>query len=71
MYFQGRRGPRGRNRARGRNRGEDHGFVRGNRPKSYNNNNQMSGPKSVRGRGPRRYQPSTQNSFEAPAQNRQ
>ncbi|KAM0017421.1 putative Btz domain, protein MLN51 plant [Helianthus debilis subsp. tardiflorus] len=70
-YNEGRRVPRGRNRARGRNRGEDHGFVRGNRPKTYNNNNQMSGPKSVRGRGPRRYQPSTQNSFEASAQNRQ
>ncbi|KAK1416827.1 hypothetical protein QVD17_25944 [Tagetes erecta] len=70
-YNEGRRGPRGRSRARGRNRGEDHGFARGNRPKSYNNNNQPSGPKSVRGRGPRRYQPATQNSFEAPAQNRQ
>ncbi|KAI3803417.1 hypothetical protein L1987_31568 [Smallanthus sonchifolius] len=70
-YNEGRRAPRGRNRARGRNRGEVNGFVRGNRPKSYNNNNQMSGPKSVRGRGPRRYQPSQPNNFEAPAQSRQ
>lgn len=70
-YDEGRRVPRGRNRARGRNRGEDRGFVRGNRPKAYNNNNQTSAPKSVRGRGPRRYQPSTQKSFDAPTQGRQ
>ncbi|KAI3712038.1 hypothetical protein L1987_70587 [Smallanthus sonchifolius] len=65
-YYERRRIPRGRSRARGRNRGEGRGL-----PKSYNNNNQASGPKSVRGRGPRRYQPSTQNAFDAPEQSRQ
>ncbi|XP_071715970.1 protein MLN51 homolog [Rutidosis leptorrhynchoides] len=71
-YDEGRRVSRGRNRARGgRSRGEDCGFVRGNRPKTFNNSSQNNAPKSVRGRGPRRYQSSSQNSFEAPAQSRQ
>ncbi|KAK9060477.1 hypothetical protein SSX86_021181 [Deinandra increscens subsp. villosa] len=67
-YYERRRGPSGRNRGRGRNQGEGRGL-----PKNYknDNNNQTSGSKSVRGRGPRRYQPSTQNAFEAPAQSRQ
>ncbi|KAL8242671.1 hypothetical protein R6Q59_012973 [Mikania micrantha] len=67
-YDERRRGPRGRNRARGRNQGEGRGY-----PKNYknDNNNQMNGHKSVRGRGPRRYQSSIQNTFETPAQSRQ
>nr|GEU94364.1 hypothetical protein [Tanacetum cinerariifolium] len=69
-YNEGRRVPRGRNRARGRNRGEDHQFTRENRPKAQNNNNQTNTPKSVRGRGPRKYQPSTDKNFGAPAQSR-
>ncbi|KAI3789706.1 hypothetical protein L2E82_02509 [Cichorium intybus] len=73
-YDEGRRVPRGRNRApRGRNRGEDRNFVPGNRPKTYNNNNnnQTNAPRPVRGRGPRKYQPTTQNNFESSSQNRQ
>ncbi|GJU97014.1 protein MLN51 [Tanacetum coccineum] len=69
-YDEGRRVPRGRNRARGRNRGEDRQFARENRPKAQNNNNQTNTPKSVRGRGPRKYQPSTDKNFGAPAQSR-
>ncbi|CAA0824442.1 CASC3/Barentsz eIF4AIII binding [Striga hermonthica] len=55
-------GPRGRNRGRGRNR-----FAQENRPReltsngTQHNNNQDSEPKSFRGRGPRRYQPSSKN----------
>ncbi|GER40135.1 CASC3/Barentsz eIF4AIII binding [Striga asiatica] len=57
-----RSGPRGRNRGRGRNR-----FAQENRPReltsngTQHNNNQDSAPKSFRGRGPRRYQPSSKN----------
>ncbi|PWA64289.1 hypothetical protein CTI12_AA345600 [Artemisia annua] len=71
-YDEGRRLPRGRTRARGRNRGEDRQIARENRPKAQNNNNnnQINAPKSVRGRGPRRYQPSTDKNFGAPAQSR-
>ncbi|KAK4395267.1 protein MLN51, partial [Sesamum angolense] len=67
-----RRGSRGRYRGRGRNRATDRGYAQGNRSREYtnnstqNNNNQSSAPKGVRGRGPRRYQPSYKNSNEAP-----
>ncbi|MFS7992351.1 putative Btz domain-containing protein [Helianthus anomalus] len=67
--YERRRVPRGRNQGHGRNRGEGRGSS-----KNYNNNNNnnnQTGPKSVRGRGPRRYQSSTQDTFEAPAQRRQ
>ncbi|GFZ04141.1 CASC3/Barentsz eIF4AIII binding protein [Actinidia rufa] len=48
-------------------RGADRGNPRGNKPKVYNNNNQNQGPKGVRGRGPRRYEPSWKNNnVEAP-----
>lgn len=76
--LQGRRGSRGRYRGRSRNRGTDRGYAQGNRPKEYtnnntqNNNNQSSAPKGVRGRGPRRYQPSFKKNNEAPiTQNKQ
>lgn len=67
-YDEGRRGSRGNYRGRGKNRGTDRGFVRGgNRPKAYNNgNNQNQAPKTVRGRGPRRYEPPNTNRSEAP-----
>ncbi|KAK2984883.1 hypothetical protein RJ640_008648 [Escallonia rubra] len=70
-YDEGRRVPRGRYRGRGKNRGEDRGFPRGNRSKAYNDNNQNNAPKAVRGRGPRRYQPSMKNGVEALAPHRQ
>ncbi|KAI7986711.1 hypothetical protein LOK49_LG14G01853 [Camellia lanceoleosa] len=56
-YEEGTRNSRGNYRARGKNRGVDRGYTRGNKSKAYNNNNQNNGPKSVRGRGPRRYEP--------------
>lgn len=68
-----RRGSRGRYRGRGRNRGMGRGFAQGSRPREYtntnitqSNNNQKNAPKGVRGRGPRRYQPSFKNNNEAP-----
>ncbi|KAL3840917.1 hypothetical protein ACJIZ3_025508 [Penstemon smallii] len=67
-----RRGSRGLYRSRGRNRGSDRGHARGNRPREYtnnstqNHNNQNNAPNSVRGRGPRRYQPSFKNNNEVP-----
>lgn len=72
LNLQPRRGSRGRLRGRGRNRGTDHGSAQGNRPREYTNNstqninNQNNPRKSVRGRGPRRYQPSFKTSNEAP-----
>ncbi|XP_076889451.1 protein MLN51 homolog [Bidens hawaiensis] len=71
-YHENRRVLRGRNRGRGRNLGEGRGFSRNYDNSNNNNNNQTTGPKSVRGRGPRRYQPFTQNTFvQPPAQSRQ
>ncbi|XP_042061983.1 protein MLN51 homolog [Salvia splendens] len=72
-HEQGRRGARGRHRGRNRNRATDTGFAQVNRPKEYtnnstdNNNYQGSAPKGVRGRGPRRYQPSFKNNNDSPA----
>lgn len=71
-YEEGRRTSRGRYRSRGRSRGAERGYGRGNRPRltpSNNpnkNNNQNNAPKSVRGRGPRRYQPSFKHNNDAP-----
>ncbi|KAL3824339.1 hypothetical protein ACJIZ3_020368 [Penstemon smallii] len=65
-----RRGSKGHHRGRGGNRGSDRGFARVNRSREYtnnrtqNNNNQNNAPKGVRGRGPRRYQPSFKNENE-------
>lgn len=75
--IQRRRGTRGRSRGRGRNRAGDRGYVPGNGLRentdnsTENNNNQNNAPKSVRGRGPRRYQPSSKNKEAPVAQNRQ
>ncbi|XP_051134973.1 protein MLN51 homolog [Andrographis paniculata] len=72
-HEEARRGSKGHYRGRGRNRGSGRGYAQGNRPREYNdynitqpNNNPKIVPKSVRGRGPRRYQPSYKNSNEAP-----
>ncbi|KAK4428072.1 protein MLN51 [Sesamum alatum] len=77
-HEQPRRGSRGRYRGRGRNRATDRGYAQGNRSREFtnnvtlNNNNQSNAPKGVRGRGPRRYQPSYKNNNEAPiTQNKQ
>ncbi|KAA8540432.1 hypothetical protein F0562_024649 [Nyssa sinensis] len=69
-YDEGRRTSRGHYRGRGKYRGGDRGYQRGNRSKAYNNN-QNHAPKAVRGRGPRRYEPSTDNSEAPPTQNKQ
>ncbi|XP_068653476.1 protein MLN51 homolog isoform X2 [Aristolochia californica] len=55
-------------RGRGRHRGPDQrGYVRGSRSRGYDeNNNQNRGPKGVRGRGPRRYEPPPKNNGEIP-----
>ncbi|GFZ11811.1 CASC3/Barentsz eIF4AIII binding protein [Actinidia rufa] len=65
-YEQGTRNSRGQYQGRGKSRGADRGYPRGNKSQAYNNNNQNHGPKSVRGRGPRRYEPSNKNNSEAP-----
>ncbi|PWA84774.1 hypothetical protein CTI12_AA156190 [Artemisia annua] len=69
-YNEGRRGPRGRNRGRGRSRGDNREYLHENRTKALDNNYQNGAPKSMRGRGPRRYRPVTKNNVEAPANNR-
>ncbi|GMI78056.1 CASC3/Barentsz elF4AIII-binding protein [Hibiscus trionum] len=67
QYKEGRRSSRGRYHARSRNRFTDHGYPRGSRPKASGKNyNQNQVPKVVRGRGPRRYEPSMKNSSQAP-----
>ncbi|XP_057474252.1 protein MLN51 homolog isoform X3 [Actinidia eriantha] len=65
-YEQGTRNSRGQYQGRGKSRGADRGYPKGNKSQAYNNNNQNHGPKSVRGRGPRRYEPSNKNNSEAP-----
>ncbi|GAB2269429.1 hypothetical protein Dimus_004347 [Dionaea muscipula] len=57
-FEEGRRSSRGSYRGRGRGRGIDHVFARGNRQRGYDgNDNQTLMARTVRGRGPRRYQP--------------
>ncbi|XVE52125.1 hypothetical protein DITRI_Ditri02bG0097200 [Diplodiscus trichospermus] len=71
-YEEGRRSSRGRYRARIKNRGPDRGYPRGSRSKSFGTkNNQNQALKGVRGRGPRRYEPTMKNSSHAsPTQNK-
>ncbi|KAM3747714.1 hypothetical protein ACB098_05G055700 [Castanea mollissima] len=71
-YDEGRRNSKGQYRGRGKIRGTDRGYPRGNRSKAFNNNNQSQAPKGVRGRGPRRYEPTYRNRSQAPqTENRQ
>ncbi|OAY68769.1 hypothetical protein ACMD2_09730 [Ananas comosus] len=67
-YDQERRRSRGRFRGRGggRTRGGGRGYYRGGRSRNYYDDahNQNRPPKVVRGRGPRRYEPSTKNKSE-------
>ncbi|KAG6669382.1 hypothetical protein CIPAW_01G240300 [Carya illinoinensis] len=63
-YEEGRRNFKGPYRGRGKNRGIHQGYPRGSRPKAYNDQSQT--PKSVRGRGPRRYTPTFKDKSQAP-----
>lgn len=69
--FQERRGSRRRFRGRGRSKsqGAEGGYVRGNRYHTSHDegNNQGRAPRTVRGRGPRRYEPITKNKGDFPA----
>ncbi|KAL7191349.1 hypothetical protein ACSBR2_023430 [Camellia fascicularis] len=67
-YEKGTRNSRGHYRARGKNRGADRGFPTVNKSKAYDNNTQNHAPKGFRGRGPRRYEPSRNNSEAPPTQ---
>lgn len=72
-YEEGRRPSKGYNRGRGKGRGADRGYAQGNRTRGFGgNSNHNVAPKDVRGRGPRRYQPSMKNKSETlPSQNKQ
>ncbi|KAK1358275.1 Btz domain-containing protein [Heracleum sosnowskyi] len=43
-YGEGRKASRGRNRGRGKIQGEERGYARGSRPKTFNNGNQNNAP---------------------------
>lgn len=70
---EGRRSSKGYYRGRGKARSAERGYARGNRSRGYSgSNNQNAAPKDVKGRGPRRYQPSMKNKSEVlPSQNKQ
>lgn len=76
-FIQRKRGSRGRYRGRGMNRTVDRGHYqenRGTKQANYTNQNfngQNNSPKVVRGRGPRRYQPSLNNKEMPITQNKQ
>ncbi|XP_021674366.2 protein MLN51 homolog isoform X2 [Hevea brasiliensis] len=73
-YEQGRRGSKGNFRGRGgKSRAPDRGYARRNKSKTFSNgNNQSQPPKGVRGRGPRKYEPTWKTgSLAPPAQNKQ
>ncbi|XP_042521297.1 protein MLN51 homolog [Macadamia integrifolia] len=73
-HYEGeRRKSKGHYRGHGKNRGVDHGNARGSRSRGYGNgNNQNNSSKSVRGRGPRRYEPPANYNSEPPTnQNKQ
>ncbi|KAF5453170.1 hypothetical protein F2P56_028095 [Juglans regia] len=62
-YEEGRINSKGHYRGRGKNQSVDRGYSRGSRSKVYNNQSQA--PKSVRGRGPRRFEPTFKNKSQA------
>lgn len=65
--YEERRSSKVQYRGRGRARGTDRGYARGGRSRAYNgSSNQNAAPKTVRGRGPRRYQPLSKNRGEGP-----
>ncbi|KAF5203171.1 Mln51-like protein [Thalictrum thalictroides] len=69
------RNTKGQYRGRGKNRGVDRRPARGNRSSAYDGRNTQSQPnqpvRTVRGRGPRRYEPSTRSNRETQTQNKQ
>ncbi|XP_043724488.1 protein MLN51 homolog [Telopea speciosissima] len=74
IHYEGeRRKSKSHYRGPGKNRGTDHGNARGTRSRGYSNsNNQNHSSKSVRGRGPRRYEPPAKYNSEPPTnQNKQ
>ncbi|XP_052875707.1 protein MLN51 homolog isoform X2 [Gossypium arboreum] len=65
-YTEGRRSSRGRYRAHSKNVVQDHGYSTGSRSKAFGKNyNQNQAPKAVRGRGPKRYEPTMKNGCQA------
>lgn len=72
-YEEGRMLSKGNYRGRGKVRGAERGYARGSRMRGYGgSNNQNAAPMDVKGRGPRRYQPSMKNKSEVlPPQNKQ
>ncbi|XP_073007797.1 protein MLN51 homolog isoform X1 [Typha latifolia] len=70
-YDEERRRSKGRFRGRGggKTRGTDHGYFRGNRSHTHydDGNNQNQAPRTVRGRGPRRYEPLAKSNRESQA----
>ncbi|CAN0878278.1 Protein MLN51 homolog [Linum grandiflorum] len=68
-YDQGRRNSRGGFRGRGgKGRGPEQGYGRRNRSGAFSNGNtQSQAPKGVRGRGPRKYEPSWNNNSQGPS----
>ncbi|KAL5973012.1 hypothetical protein ACLOJK_039819 [Asimina triloba] len=65
-YEEERRRSKGHFRGRGRYRGTDRGYVRGNRSRVYDDNNiQNRDQRTVRGRGPRRYEPHWKGNYTA------
>ncbi|PIA65185.1 hypothetical protein AQUCO_00100582v1 [Aquilegia coerulea] len=69
------RNTKGQYRGRGKNRGVDRRPARGNRSSGYDGRNTQNQPnqpvRTVRGRGPRRYEPPTRNNRETQTQNKQ
>ncbi|XP_047310170.1 protein MLN51 homolog [Impatiens glandulifera] len=61
-----RRNNGGQNGAGRKYQGENRGYPRGNKAK-FNNDNQINGPKTVRGRGPRRYGNAVKTHIEVPS----
>lgn len=50
VFSQGRKASRGRNRGRGKIQGEEGGYARGSRPKTFNNGNQNNAPNNQNSR---------------------
>ncbi|XP_031493955.1 protein MLN51 homolog [Nymphaea colorata] len=69
QYNEGKRGSKGRFRGRGRGRGRERGFARGSRSRYFDENMDKTSnqpPRTVKGRGPRKYEPLSKNQAETP-----
>ncbi|KAL5729353.1 hypothetical protein ACHQM5_002322 [Ranunculus cassubicifolius] len=77
QYDKEGRNSRGPYRGRGKNRGTERRQARGNRPRAYEGRNQAHNQapnqavRSVRGRGPRRYEPTNNDARETHTQHKQ